>query len=167
MQRGLERARVRRRERHQRLVADEPVGLGAGAVRLEERQLLRVGRDQELAATPMRNPPLGAVAQHGAPTGDAEPRLQHARRVEDAGMQDLAAARRRAGTEPFRRLEDQDVAPGERLGARDREPDDAGADDDRCRRRPSKRPYAMALPSRSRASSAGEKPQSASASSVC
>ena len=76
-------------------------------------------------------PRLSAVVVEPPLALDAEPRLQAAGRVVDAGMDDLAVARAGLAADQLVTFQEDNLAPG--LGQRPGrgQPDDAGADDDR------------------------------------
>ena len=61
--------------------------------RAQRLDLRRRRRDDELAAAPMADAARLAIGIEQAPAGDAEPRLQRAGRVVEAGVDDLAVAR--------------------------------------------------------------------------
>ena len=81
-------------------------------------------------------PALGAVAVEELLARDAEPRLQAARRVVDAGMDHLAVARAGLRADRIGALEDDHLEPGHRQPARAGEPDDARPRSRRSRRGP-------------------------------
>src|SRR6185503_2562710 len=89
-----------------------------------------VGRDQDLAAAAMRDRALGAARVEQVAAGDAQPRLEAARRVVQAGVDDAAVARRRLLPDLAIALEDRDRVAAPRERGRAREPDHAGADDE-------------------------------------
>ena len=88
-----------------------------------------VGGDDELAAAGVRDPVRLAMGVEAPPALDAEPRLEAAGGVVDAGMDDLAVARRGLFPDAALRLHDQHRAAGQSQRAGDREADDPGADD--------------------------------------
>ena len=97
----------------------------------QERLVLGLVRgDDQLAAAPVLDAARLGVAVEELLALDAGPRLQAARRVVDAGVDHLAVARAGLGADRVGALEDDDLAPGRGQPLRDREPDDAGPDDD-------------------------------------
>ena len=100
------------------------------ADRLDFRQLRRVGRDDKLAAATVLDAVAGAILVQHAPAAHAVARAQRIGRIVHAGMDDLAVARGDAGADAMLGLRHDDVVAGTRRGARGREPDHAGADDE-------------------------------------
>jgi hypothetical protein len=104
------------------------------AVELEQaRALFLARRDDDLAAPEHRDPTRVAVGEQPLGAAHAQPRLQRARRVVDATVDDAARA---AGlVRPHGRLLVEDGDRGSRRArlqlARDGQPEDPGADDDR------------------------------------
>ena len=99
---------------------------------VESRQLGLVGGDDQLAVAPRLDPALVAVGVEQPGALDAEPRLERAGGVVDAGVDDAARVGGLVGGEPVLALEHAEGrvrVPGEQL-AGDREPEDAAADDD-------------------------------------
>nr|ART90431.1 hypothetical protein [uncultured bacterium] len=115
----------------QRLVGrGESIGDGALGDRPERINVRRFGRHDQLADSMMLDAVRAAVVVQHAPARDAAACLECARRVVHAGMDHLAVARRRAGADGIGALQDQQLAGLRREPARNREADDAGADDD-------------------------------------
>ena len=94
--------------------------------------LLRgVSGDDQLAAAPVRHSAIGAIGVQTLPTLHAGARLERALWVVDPGVDDLRIARTRMRTDGVLGLEDHNVAPRGRQGARHREADNSCADHDR------------------------------------
>jgi hypothetical protein len=127
-QRGLHRARLGFRQQAQ---VGHAVGGGALADPLQPAGLLLRGRDDQLAAIVVRHAAVAAEIVEAALAVDAGARDQAAGGVVDAGMDDLAVAGRGLGADALGGVEHQHLAPGQRQGAGDGEPDHAGADHDR------------------------------------
>ncbi len=89
----------------------------------------RVRRDDQLAALAVRHVVRGAIGVKHAPPARAVDRAQRAGRVVHAGVDHLAVARGNAAADAGCLLGDDDIMAGERGRARNREPDDAGTDD--------------------------------------
>ncbi len=103
------------------------------AVELEEpRALLLTRRDDDLAAPEHRDPACVAIREQPLGAAHAEPRLERARRVVDAAVDDPARAAGLVRADDRLLVEDGDRgARYARLQlARDSEPEDPGADDD-------------------------------------
>src|SRR5215207_434622 len=98
---------------------------------VEARQLLGAGGDDQLARPLRRDAPPLAVRVELGGAGDAQPRLQRARRVVDAGVDDAAGMAGLVARDPGRRLEhrDADAVVAQRQLARHGEAHDPGADD--------------------------------------
>jgi hypothetical protein len=95
-------------------------------------EVWQVGRarcDHQLAAAPVRHALRAAVVVQQRLAAHAQLRLQAASGVVQPRVDDLAVARRDARADAVRRLDDDDLAPSQRQLARDRQADDAGADD--------------------------------------
>jgi hypothetical protein len=98
---------------------------------VEARQLGLTDGDDRLAAATGRDPARAAEVVELARAGDAEPRLQRARFVVDAGMDDAAVASGLVQTDLRFALEHRHPLtriPAKRL-PRGRQPDHTGADD--------------------------------------
>jgi hypothetical protein len=124
----LHRLRLGARQQFQPLDA---IGGAAARQRLQPAEFALVGGDDQLAAAPMRDAMRLAIGIEPRPALDAEPRLQAARGVIDAGVDHLAVARRGLLAGRGARFHHDDGAAGERQRARDCEADDARADDER------------------------------------
>src|SRR5213079_2973629 len=98
----------------------------------EPRELAGVRRDDHLAEPPHGDVPLVAVGVELTRTLHAQPGLQRARLVVDAGVDDARGASCLMGADPQLALQhrDADAVVAERQLASHREPDDSGADDD-------------------------------------
>ena len=111
--------------------ARDAVGGAATLELVERRQLGAVERDDQLAAALVREPARLAVAGQLARARDAEPGLERTGRVVDPGVHDARVAACLVRGDALLLLEHDHVpariAQGEL--ARDRQPDDAGADD--------------------------------------
>src|SRR6185437_9337800 len=83
------------------------------------------------AAAPVRDAMLLTEGIQPVASGNAEPGLERAARIIDAGMDDLAVARAGAGAETVGRFEDENFTAGLRQRSRHRQAHDASADDDR------------------------------------
>jgi len=106
----------------------DAVGARLSVELLQAGDLPRIGGDDQLAAAPVDDAaPLEVGVQRG-PARDAQPRLERARGVVDAGVDHLAVARARPGSNRPFALEHHDLAACEREGARHREADHASAD---------------------------------------
>ena len=114
----------------QRLQIADPVGLGLGAEFFQRGPLPVLGGDDELAAAPVRDAVLFAIAIERELARNAQLRLQRPRRVIDAGMDDLAVARARMRANRVLRFQHHDLAALERQAAGNCQPDHAGADYD-------------------------------------
>ena len=97
---------------------------------VELGQLVLAGGDDQLAAIAVRDATAAAVVVEPPLALDAEPRLQAAGRVVDAGMDDLAVARAGLAADQLVALQEDHLAPGLGQGAGDRKADHAGADHD-------------------------------------
>src|SRR2546423_764584 len=131
---------------------------GADGVQLLE--LLLPGRDDQLAAAPVRHAMRGAVVVEKVLAFDAAARFQRSLRVINAGVDYLGVPRAGVRADRVLGIEDDDLSPGERQLAGDRQADDARADDDdvnavhyeaaarsrtrRCRRAPRRSPWVAA-----------------------
>ncbi len=108
----------------------DAVGHRAGADAVEQGELAFLASDDQLAEPLVRHAALGAIGvEHLAP-GDAGARLETALRIIDAGMDDLAVARRSLEADAVFALQHHDLDAGARQRPRHREPDHPGADDD-------------------------------------
>ena len=87
-----------------------------------------IGRHDELAAFVVRDAMGGAELVEHAPAAHAVQRAQRIRRIVEAGVNHLAVARGDAVGDAARNLGDRDVVSAQRRRARNRKPDDAGAD---------------------------------------
>ena len=105
------------------------IGRGARRDAAELPALCLAAGDDQLAAAPVRDAALGAIGVEHLAAGDAEPGLERARRVIDAGMDHLAVARADARAERALGFEQQHFAALRGEFARHGEADDAGADD--------------------------------------
>ena len=124
----LERARLCGGERPQ---VRYTVRVGLLLDRVQFRELLLVGRDEQLAAALVGDRALVAIAVERVLARHAEPGLQRAGRIVDAGMDDLGVARAGLGADRVRGFQHHHLAAGERERAGYRESHHAGADDDR------------------------------------
>ncbi len=123
----LERARLGGGERPQ---VGHPVRLGLPTDRVQLRELVLGGGHEQLAAAPVGDAALVAVAVERVLARDAEARLERAGRVVDAGVDDLGVARAGLGADRVGGLQDHYLPAGEREGARHGQADDTGADYD-------------------------------------
>ena len=96
-------------------------GLDLGQFRL-------IGGDDELAAFAVRHAVRGAELVEHAPAAHAVDRAQRAGRIIQAAMDHFGVARRHAIGDAAGRLGHGHVVAGKRRGARDGQPDHAGAD---------------------------------------
>ena len=111
-----------------------------GALRLERRlksarlegcklcDLAVVGRDDRLAAAPIRHAVVPAEGVQHRLALDAEPRLEATSRVVDASVDDLTVARTRPRADRVFSLDDHHLAPCARKRPRDRQAHNPGAD---------------------------------------
>src|SRR6185312_12276915 len=106
------------------------VGGGLGLDLMQQRNLLLGGGDDPFAGAAVAEAAARAVRIERLAAGDAERRLEAAGRIIEAGMDDLAVAARGAGADRFRRLEQHDLASGERQRAGRGEADDPRSYDD-------------------------------------
>jgi hypothetical protein len=104
-------------------------GLGLGADLVELVDLARLRRHDELTEPLMRDAALAAIGVKTVASGNAEPCLQAALRIIDAGMDDFRITRARFGADAVGGFEDENVTPGECQRARRRQTDDARPDD--------------------------------------
>src|SRR5215475_2415404 len=79
----------------------------------------------------MRHAMIAAVIVKSCTALDASDRLQATLRIIESAVNDLAVARRRLESDRVGLFENDDFMPGQREGARDRQSDDPGANDDR------------------------------------
>ncbi len=107
------------------------VGDSRRADRVELLKLARMSRHEQLAAAPVRYVLGFAVFVESLAAFDAETRFEAAARIVEARVDHLGVARRGLFADRGVLLENDDLATGERKLARDRETNDAGADDDR------------------------------------
>ena len=107
----------------------DAVGQSLRQERLDLGELGLVGRDDQLAAFVGGDAVRGAEFVQHAPPAHAMARAQRCGRIIDAGVNDLAVARRHAVADAAGRLGDDHVVPAQRRRARDRKPDNARADD--------------------------------------
>ena len=123
--------RLELRLERSRLLTCEPdkivnsIRFRAGLKRREARDLALVGRDDELAAAPMRHAIFAAEAIQHLLSLDAQTRFGQAGRVIDAGMNDLAVSRTYPRADGVFRLDNDDLPPGARQRSGNRQPDDA------------------------------------------
>ena len=103
---------------------------GIGADGGERGQLSCVGGDDQLAATAVRDAAVGAIAVKEPLAGDAEPGLEAAGGVVDAGMDHLAVARAGLGADGVGTLEHDGLEPGHGEPARAGEAHHPGAHHD-------------------------------------
>ena len=103
---------------------------GIGADGGQRRELGLVGGDDQLAAAGVRHAALGAVAIEELLAGNAEPRLEAALGIVDAGMDHLAVARAGLGADGVRTLQDDHLEPGHGQPARAGEAHHTGPDHD-------------------------------------
>ncbi len=87
------------------------------------------GGDHQLLAAQMIDAALGQIRVEQIAAAAAEPRLQAARGIIEAGVDDLGIARTGFGADFARRFQHHDLAADDRQGAGDGEADDAGTDD--------------------------------------
>ncbi len=97
--------------------------------RRQRRNLVLPAGDDQLAQAAMLDAMLAAIVIEHVAAGDAEPGLQAAGGVVDAGMDHLAVARGDLAADVIGGFQYQGLAPGLGQGARDGEPHHAGADD--------------------------------------
>ncbi len=95
---------------------------------LQGRELGLVGRHDQLAAAPVVDAPLGAIAVEPFPPLDADLGLEAALGVIEAGVDDLAVARAGPGADQPLGLQHHHVAAGHGERPRDREAHHARAD---------------------------------------
>ena len=103
-------------------------GQGVAADLLEPADLAVAGGDDQLAAAVVGDRAGHTVGVQGIATGDAQPRLEAARRVVEAGVDDFAVATADAGAECILGLQDKYFAAGERERPSAGQSDHAGAD---------------------------------------
>ena len=108
----------------------DAVRRGALCDRAQLGYLARAASDDELAATAMADAAGLAIRVQRPPAGDAERGLQRARRVIQAGVDDLAVARAGAVADAAARFEHERFPPVQGELARAGEADHARADDD-------------------------------------
>ncbi|MOA22557.1 hypothetical protein D3C78_1431200 [compost metagenome] len=106
--------------------------IGAGALRnaFQLGRLVAVGGDDELAQALVRHAAFGAIGVQQMLAAHAQARLQAARGVVDAGMDDFGIARAGAGADGLGGFGHQHFAAGLRQRARDGQADHARADHD-------------------------------------
>ena len=104
----LQRQRLLAREHHQILRA---IGSGLGNDGPELLNLGRPGGHEQFAAAAVRNAALGRVRIQKGPAFNAQTRLQGALRVINAGVNNLAVARTRAGANRISRFKHPHLAP--------------------------------------------------------
>ena len=114
----------------ERRVSATPLPSAGRGDRVEDRQLLGPRGRDELAGLRVGNRVAKAQVVDALPALDTEPRLEAARGIVDAGMDDLAVAARRLHAVLRVSVEDDDVRALTRQAGRDGEADDAGPDDD-------------------------------------
>ena len=102
---------------------------GRGLDLAQFRRLTSARRDDELAQAVMIDRTVAAIGIETVAPRDAQPCLQACRRIIDSGMNDFRIARTRLRANATGGFDDVDLTPGERQSARDRETDDASADD--------------------------------------
>ena len=126
---GLDLAQLRLGDAAQ---AGHGVGRAAALELVQARQLVRGQRDDQLAVGVRGDAARLAVGVQLARAGDAQARLERARLVVDAGVDDAAVVARLVEADDGLALQHAEAAAGvagEEL-ARDRHADDAPADDD-------------------------------------
>ena len=104
---------------------------GLRAELLQRGNPRRFGRDDELAATPVRNAVSGEKRVKSLAPRNAQLRLERPGRIVDSRVDDLAVARAGAGADRAFRFEDDHFAAGKREGPGARQADHACAYDDR------------------------------------
>src|ERR1700679_74462 len=128
--------RLELRLKRSRLLPCEPdeiedsIRFRPGLKRREARDLALVGRNDELAAAPMRHAIFAAEAiQHLLSLG-AQTRFGQAGRIINAGVNDLAVSRTYARADGVFRLDNDDLPPRARERSGDRQPNNPGADNE-------------------------------------
>ena len=124
---GLERDRFLARQPSQVVHAIEG---RLGLQRVQAGQLLRRGRDDQLAAAPVRDMALLAMCIEQLLAAHAQARLQRSGRVVQAGVDDLAVARAHPGADRVRAFQHQRFQPAHRQRAPYRQADNPGTDHD-------------------------------------
>ena len=114
---GLEPARVGAIEFFQRFLSPKAVGIRAGAEPRQDRQFRFFAGYDQLADPPAIDAAFGTIGVKQAPAGDAEPRLQAAGRVVDAGVDHLAAAGRYAAADAVGGFENHHLKSAQRQNA--------------------------------------------------
>ncbi len=150
MQLGLERERLLACHRND---VGDAIRVGFFLNGSQFRKLGVARRHDQLPGSLVGHAVAHAVFVKKLPARDAAARLERSLRVVDAGVDHLGIARAGVRADGVFALENDDLAPGEREGARDREADRPGADHDRVklfhgpasfrrqrRRRPPRRP---------------------------
>ena len=122
--RGLDRAHLVGPDARE---AGNAVGARPALEVVEALQVGGPGRDHELAAALRGDPALVAVRVQRRRAFHAQPRLQRARLVVEAGVDDAAVVRRLMGAERPLPLEHDHPHPAQRERTGGREPDDAAA----------------------------------------
>ena len=105
-----------------------------GLQRLQRRDAPGFRGDDHLAEAAVRHAAARAIVVERVAAGDAEPRLEAAGRVVDAGVDHLAVARARFRADGFGGLDNHHLAAGAGQSPRHGEADDTGADHHRIDR---------------------------------
>ena len=111
-----------------RLRSKHAVGLCMRLDLVEPGGLFCRGGDNQLAQPAVRNAAALAIGVEPIAAFDAEPGLEAARRIVDAGMDDFTVAARGLGADPALLLRHDHLATGTGQGARDGQADHTGAD---------------------------------------
>ncbi len=132
-------ARQFRLQRARRVAADhlqvlDAVGETLLVHGLDFLQLGIAGGDDQFSAFAVRHAVRGAKIVEQAPAARAVARAQRILRIIHPGVDDLAVARGDAGADGVGGFRDDDVVPGARRGARHRETDHSGANDQNLHR---------------------------------
>ncbi len=126
LQRRLEIARLGAAQQAQ---AFHPIGRGTLLDRAQPLDLLRRGRDDELAAAPVADPVRLAVRIEQAAAPDAQLRLQRPGCVVEAGVDDFAVARADAAADACLGFEHEGLVAVQSKLARNGKADHAGTHD--------------------------------------
>ena len=113
----------------QQLKIGDAALLGIGADRAQLVELRFLGRHHQLAGARMGDAALAAIGVEPLAPFDAKPRLQAARLVVKAGMDDFRIARAGLGADGVGLLDHQHLASGERQRPGDSETDDTSPGD--------------------------------------
>ena len=108
----------------------DAVGVGLGFKRRELVDLRRVHRNEELAASLVRDAEFLAKRVQHRFAVDAKPRFVEGRRIIDSGVDNFAVARTDPYANPALALDHDHLAPCPRERPRNGKPDNAGADDE-------------------------------------